>query len=619
MAFQDLPFPAVTLNAAKLHYPYRLVEAAYSDVKIDCLRWYPWHGNSCEECYDETTDFRRDLSLHIQEMLYQQYKSYSNACREDLETAEDDAKARERIAESLKVDCPTEHYQYLVTAFRAVHACLHNLTNDEDFEFFGSIDIITDMLERTFRVPICKAQDIFEESLQSCQRHRGIVSDDSCNDLIDSLVGDIEEIFCWSYGILKTVVPQKRLIDYKGGIAFKTVWRRERDYFFNAHLGDEALDIINSVAQEQDSIIFPNCTFAEILLEVRRLNKCEINIQEDFWLDKMDLVYRLKKHTIAPSSRMAYEKGELNDIEQIKRVMKTEHNYVFINESNTFTENEYATIMTCKFGDNYLMEDCNMFSNTFTTSGIGYTFNAQPFWTIYENSSSNFAFYKEMYEKEEGFEDKLPRKNINAGQSFSFEFFIRHTPYGYQYRGDVKYVVVPQAHDVLLSIHDPGHIPNLKSEGIVIKPGMSYEIRFSPTVTVTDQSALMLDKETRNCRSKDENDELMLFKYYSQSACLFECKLSQAIRACNCSSWDYPRVEPSASICLDYYSYYMDETYNIENTCFSSMMHNDTLETNCDCLNDCEQIVYEVDTHVSELQYKTGGADIWSVGFLVFY
>ena len=39
------------------------------------------------------------------------------------------------------------------------------------------------------------------------------------------------------------------------------------------------------------------------------------------------------------------------------------------------------------------------FKRTFTTNGIGYTFNSEPFWDIFQNTSTNQDFYSEMQSK----------------------------------------------------------------------------------------------------------------------------------------------------------------------------------------------------------------------------
>ncbi len=79
--------------------------------------------------------------------------------------------------------------------------------------------------------------------------------------------------------------------------------------------------------------------------------------------------------------------------------MENDYGYHMLNQS---VLNDHATILACKYGDAELSESCNLFSNTFSSAGVGYTFNAQPFWKMFRNTTSNFAFLPEVYEQEAG-------------------------------------------------------------------------------------------------------------------------------------------------------------------------------------------------------------------------
>ncbi len=257
---------------------------------------------------------------------------------------------------------------------------------------------------------------------------------------------------------------------------------------------------------------------------------------------------------------------------------------------------DYSVLLGCKFGDIGLSKGCRLFSNMFTANGIGYTFNNKPFWNLFKNTSSNFAFFKEMYERRYSIENALPRLTESNGQTFSLDFGIRHEPYGYKFIADDELFVKSQT--VYLSLHDPSAMPNMKSEGITLQPGQFYEIRVYPTLTVTEESGLGLDHTARNCISKDDNVELKAFSQYSQTACLFECKLQKAIQVCNCSAWDYPRIDPSAKLC---------KLQDRSSQCFNYMMDSTIKsEEDCDCMNDCEHIQYTMDLQVTPL---TGTSD----------
>ena len=47
-------------------------------------------------------------------------------------------------------------------------------------------------------------------------------------------------------------------------------------------------------------------------------------------------------------------------------------------------------------------------------------------------------------------------------------------------------------------------------------------------------------KKHRGCRFPNEQSRPSMFKRYSQSGCLFECRLKYAIVKAGCIPWDYP-------------------------------------------------------------------------------
>ncbi len=121
---QDLPFPAVTFNAAKLRHPYRLIEAVHNDVKIDCRSFYPSSDSECEQCFNDTVNFRNDLAAPIKTMVKEQYEFYLQACQTDFEGSENTKKTMQGKSEYLKYQCYSRGYHAAVSA---VHACLNQV------------------------------------------------------------------------------------------------------------------------------------------------------------------------------------------------------------------------------------------------------------------------------------------------------------------------------------------------------------------------------------------------------------------------------------------------------------------------------------------------------------
>ncbi len=145
---------------------------------------------------------------------------------------------------------------------------------------------------------------------------------------------------------------------------------------------------------------------------------------------------------------------------------------------------------------------------------------------------------------------------------------------------------------------DPRELQNILSDGMVIKPGFLYAISVVPTVTVTDSSALKMPLEKRNCLSKDESQNLVIFKTYSQTSCLFECQLRLATHSCNCTKWDYPKVDERYPTCVDRHAYDFRMPELSSTDCFDTAMKKPVRLRDCDCPNDCDYIQYSLDTRV---------------------
>ncbi len=442
---------------------------------------------------------------------------------------------------------------------------------DEVYHFPNDIDI----LAKTYRVPFCLLEDMLDEFPNSYSAESY-----NCLDLVEELHSS-KFTYCKTLSFLQTVFPDASPRDFRAGIALKLVREAHQPHVVQSNALKVFSDSISTSEERKEHFecLFHGISEKDKLPHHRILEEsCKDTLTEDLSLD-MDLAYRLAKQYVPQSSRLLKDKGELNNAMTIKKVLHEVYGY---NTNNDPIYNDYAVVLACKFGHKAMEEDCGLFSNTFSSVGFGYTFNAQPYWTLFKNTSESLAFYKEIYEQQYSFEDDLPRKIVDTGHTFSFEFIVRHKPY------DTPGAVHKYDQEMFLAIHDPSHVPNLKNEGIKIDPGKLYEIRINPILTMSDESALALDSKTRNCLSKDEN-MLSLFRHYSQSACILECKLDQAVGTCNCSALEYPRVSPDVGLCLD-----MDSS-----KCFSDIMGNDTLAANCDCPNDCDHIVYDTDMQIT--------------------
>ena len=74
--------------------------------------------------------------------------------------------------------------------------------------------------------------------------------------------------------------------------------------------------------------------------------------------------------------------------------------------------------------------------------------------------------------------------------------------------GDLKYKPV----SVLVVLHDPSQPANMRTKSITIPLGQSSTVYITPSATETDTSGQMLGETQRECRLKQENENLQVFR-----------------------------------------------------------------------------------------------------------
>ena len=129
-----------------------------------------------------------------------------------------------------------------------------------------------------------------------------------------------------------------------------------------------------------------------------------------------------------------------------------------------------------------------------------------------------------------------------------------------------------------VGIHDPMQVPELM---VNIRVGYKATFRITPSQTVTSQDTAHLPKEKRGCQFQHENDELSIFKVYTESSCIFECKLNIALDKCHCMPWDYPHFNNSVATCDKF-----------GGLCFKTFMEHPDTTRPCKCLPDCAITTY---------------------------
>ena len=197
----------------------------------------------------------------------------------------------------------------------------------------------------------------------------------------------------------------------------------------------------------------------------------------------------------------------------------------------------------CKFEENVnkmKFENCDLFKRSFTTQGLGYTFNNEieeklitsKFRT---NEFSHNRKRKPSLMKSTGSEHSLTVIiDSNVEEVEKYENTTGNTQ-----DGDVTH----KPKEILVSLHNPNEPADtffIPASSIKIPLGYSTTFFITPKARDIDESGKDLEETKRNCRLSEDTKDLDIFNVYSKVACLFECKMRLSMKRCGCVPWNYP-------------------------------------------------------------------------------
>ncbi|XP_069675767.1 pickpocket protein 28-like [Periplaneta americana] len=88
--------------------------------------------------------------------------------------------------------------------------------------------------------------------------------------------------------------------------------------------------------------------------------------------------------------------------------------------------------------------------------------------------------------------------------------------------------------DLFIMIHSPLETPNMKiPASLRIERQQYYNIKITPSVTVSEKSLTSLDIKRRQCFFSSDK-YLKFFKSYTQKNCFTECLINATLRECGC-------------------------------------------------------------------------------------
>ena len=193
----------------------------------------------------------------------------------------------------------------------------------------------------------------------------------------------------------------------------------------------------------------------------------------------------------------------------------------------------------CKFEEDDVkmtFENCNLFKRSFTTKGIGYTFNNEM-----EEDLIKKEFRDEVLSPNKGRRPSFMKStNPRHALTVMLDINAEEVEDG-GWTDEDGNVHEPKA--IALSIHnpqEPGDNRFYPLTSVTVPLGYSTTFLITPIVRKIDESGKALTELQRKCRLDEDTDELDIFNVYTRVACLFECKMKHSIKRCGCTPWNYP-------------------------------------------------------------------------------
>ena len=219
-------------------------------------------------------------------------------------------------------------------------------------------------------------------------------------------------------------------------------------------------------------------------------------------------------------------------------------------------------------GNDFNIESCDLFNPIVTDIGICHSFNTNSTMDMLRHSYFTEAF-KEAFKSDLSIDKKM-KMGIGSGPDHALNFYLMGNNFHRKLNDRTHWYV---------GISDNNNYFDMKSIGKLIKPGYQIIWKVQAMEIVPSEDLRDVPVNKRKCRFDDENEDLVIFEKYSQTA----CRIKQAKTVCGCYPWYVPAMPKSTrhTIC-DVYG----------NFCFKEMLkkvYHDCLKK---CIPNCHQIEF---------------------------
>ena len=193
----------------------------------------------------------------------------------------------------------------------------------------------------------------------------------------------------------------------------------------------------------------------------------------------------------------------------------------------------------CKFEENVktmTFENCNLFRRSFTTQGLGYTFNNEKADKLIKHDFQNTLFASTKIS---------PSLMKSTNWKHSLTAVIEHNVEEVEMYENANSFRTKQAkpREITVSVHnpkEPGDTNLIPLSSTQIPLGQSTTFLISAKAREIDETGKKLSESKRGCRLDEDTDSLDIFNVYTRTGCLFECNLKYSVRKCGCTPWNYP-------------------------------------------------------------------------------
>ena len=180
-------------------------------------------------------------------------------------------------------------------------------------------------------------------------------------------------------------------------------------------------------------------------------------------------------------------------------------------------------------------ENCDLFKRSFTTRGLGYTFNNLREEKLIKENYRAKEFSLNM--------NKDPSLMKSTRSKHSLTVVIENNAEEVAEYEKTKSTINHKTSMVSVSLHDPKEPADstlVPLTSIRIPLGQSTTFLISAKARIIDESGMELSEIQRGCRLDDDTETLNVFNVYTRVSCLFECKMQFSMRMCGCTPWNYP-------------------------------------------------------------------------------